>query len=75
VEVLPESQAAFIESRYEMVVYIDNERFDEEEQAYPSYTYLLDTRRMTNGVHRVTINLASIDGQVGAYSFTITVRN
>lgn len=75
VEVLPESRAAFTESRYEMIVFIDNERFDEEEQAYPSYTYLLDSRRVANGVHRVTVNLAGIDGQVGAYSFTITVRN
>ena len=75
VEVAPESLYAFNELRYEIVVFIDNERFDEEEQAYPSYNYVLDTRRLSNGEHWVTINLVSMTGQIGSYSFRLDVRN
>jgi len=75
VEVAPESLSAFNELRYEIVVFVDNERFDEEEQAYPSHTYVLDTRRLSNGEHLVTINLVSMTGQMGSYSFRINVAN
>lgn len=75
VEVSPESLSAFNELRYEIVVFVDNERFDEEEQAYPSHTYVLDTRRLSNGEHWVTINLVSMTGQMGSYSFRIDVAN
>lgn len=75
VEVSPESLPTFNELRYEIVVFVDNERFDEEEQAYPSHTYVLDTRRLSNGEHWVTINLVSMTGQMGSYSFRINVAN
>jgi hypothetical protein len=75
VDVSPESLPAFNESRFEIVVFVDHRRFDEEEQAYPSYTYVLDTRQLGNGEHLVTINLASMAGQVGSYSFRINVKN
>ncbi len=75
VEVSPESLSAFNELRYEIVVFVDHERFDEEEQAYPSYTYVLDTRRLSNGEHWITINLVSMTGQMGSYSFRIDVAN
>jgi hypothetical protein len=75
IEVSPESLPAFNESRYEIVVFVDQRKFDEEEQAFSSHTYLLDTRQLGNGEHPVTINLASLSGQVGSYSFRLNVRN
>jgi hypothetical protein len=75
IEVSPESLYSFNESRYEMVVYIDDKRFDEEEQAYSPYSYPLDTTSLLNGEHWISINLASITGQVGSYSFKINVNN
>jgi hypothetical protein len=74
-EVSPDSLDVFNESRYEIVVFVDQRRFDEEEQAYSSHSYLLDTRQFVNGEHLITINLASMTGQVGSYSFRIDVRN
>jgi hypothetical protein len=75
VEVSPESLPAFNESRFEIVVFVDHRRFDEEEQAYPSYTYLFDTNQFGNGEHLVTFNLAGMAGQVGSYTFRIDVKN
>ena len=75
VEVDPESMASFNELRYEIVVFIDNRRFDEEESAYSPYTYMLDTTKLSNGRHSVTINLSSLTGQVSAYSLEIDVNN
>lgn len=75
VEVAPESAYSFNESRYEIVVFVDNKRYDEEEQAYSPYTYVLDTTKLANGERWVTINLASITGQVGSYSFKLNINN
>ncbi len=75
VEVAPESIDSFNESRYEIVVFVDNERFDEEEQAYTPYSYTIDTNKFNNGEHWITINLSSLTGQIGSYSFKLNVRN
>jgi len=75
IEVAPESMPNFMESRYEIIVFVDNQRFDEEEHAQTPYTYLLDTTRLSNGEHLITINQASLTDQVGSYSFRIRVNN
>ena len=75
VELAPESLESFNESRYEIIVFVDNIRFDEEENAYSPYTYILATGVLSNGEHWVTMNLAGLDGQVGSYSFQINVNN
>jgi len=75
IKVGPESMPNFNESRYEIVVFIDNRRFDEEEQAFSPYTYILDTKRLKNGEHLVSVNLAGLAGQVGSYSFKLNVNN
>jgi len=74
-EVAPESIENFNEFRYEIVVFVDDQRFDEEENAYSPYTYILTTGALRNGEHRVTMNLVGLDGQVGSYSFVINVNN
>ncbi len=74
-EVAAESLDNFNESRYEIVVFVDNQRFDEEEQAYTPYTYTLDTKRLSNGEHDIAINLSSLTGQVGCYCFRVNVDN
>ncbi len=75
IRIASESLRNFNESRYEIVVFADNKRFDEEENAHSPYTYHLDTRKLSNGEHLITINQASLTGQVGAYSFRINVDN
>lgn len=75
IEVDPESLENFNNSRYEIVMFVDNERTDEEEYALSPYTYILDTTKLPNGEHRICINMAGLAGQVGSYSFTINVQN
>ncbi|MBI9077714.1 MAG: hypothetical protein JEZ02_20095 [Desulfatibacillum sp.] len=74
-EVNAEDVEDFYEGRYEIVVFVDNQRFDEEESAQTPYTYVLDTTSLENGIHQVTFNLAGLGGQVESYSFTIDVNN
>ncbi|SHL09883.1 FlgD Ig-like domain-containing protein [Desulfatibacillum alkenivorans DSM 16219] len=74
-EVTAEDVEDFYEGRYEIVVFVDNERFDEEESAQTPYTYVLDTTSLENGVHEVTFNLVGLGGQTESYSFTIEVYN
>lgn len=71
----PDYEPLFNQMRFELVVYVDGRRIDEEESAYTPYHYVLDTRRLTEGEHLITFNLASITGQVGAYSFNLSVDN
>jgi len=75
VAVAPESMYIFNETRHEIIIFVDNRRFDEEEHAHTPYSYILDTRKLTNGRHFVTINQASLTGRVGAYSFYLDVEN
>jgi hypothetical protein len=75
IEVAPESLPSFNESRYEIVVFVDNQRFDEEESAYTPYTYTLDTTKLANGEHVITINLVNLMGPTGSYTFRLNVNN
>ncbi len=75
ITVAPESLEAFNNGRYEIVVFVDNDRVDEEEHSQSPYHYVLDTTRMSNGEHAVTINQAGLNGQVGSYTFRINVQN
>ena len=68
-------QDIFDQTRFETVIFIDGKRFDEEENAFSPYTYRLDTRRLANGPHLVTINQVGLTGEIGSYSFTLDVRN
>ncbi len=75
IEVDPESLENFNNARYEIVMFVDNERTDEEEYAQSPYTYILDTTKLSNGEHQICINMAGLAGQVGSYSFKINVQN
>lgn len=75
VVVSPESMHMFNQTRHEIILFVDNQRFDEEEHAHTPYTYTLDTKRLSNGERFITVNQASLTGQVGAYSFILNVNN
>lgn len=75
IAVAPESMYIFNETRHEIIIFVDNRRFDEEEHAHTPYTYILDTRKLTDGRHFIAVNQASLTGQTGAYSFYLDVEN
>ncbi len=74
-EVAPESLQDFNNGRYEIVVFLDNERMDEEEHAQSPYTYILDTTKLRDGLHTLTFNQAGLNGQITSYTFKINVQN
>ncbi|MEW6428281.1 MAG: FlgD immunoglobulin-like domain containing protein [Thermodesulfobacteriota bacterium] len=74
-EIDPSYSEIFNNSRFETVVFVDGERFDEEENSYSPYTYQLDTTRIGNGPHLITINQVGLTGQIGSYSFTVEINN
>lgn len=75
ITVAPDYLEIFNQSRFETVVYVDDQRFDEEENTFSPYIYRLDTSRLADGEHRMTINQVGIEGQVGSYSFLLKVAN
>jgi len=70
-----ESMDMLNEARFELIIFIDYRRFDEEEHAYTPYVYTLDTTSLSNGEHMITVNLVGLTGQVGSYSFKVDVNN
>ncbi len=62
-------------TRYEVITYIDNEFYMEDEQGYHPYTFELDTSDLSNGNHTVTFNIATLTDQVGSGSIIIAVQN
>ncbi len=75
IEVEEESLYNLDQSGYEILIFLDNKRFDEMEQPYAPFTYSLDTTRLTNGEHFIAINLMSTSDQIGSYCFKIMVDN
>lgn len=63
------------ESKYELKMFIDNVFLMEDEEGMDPFTYRLDTRSITNGVHTITINLAVYDGEVGPFSAPVFINN
>ncbi|MCP3887886.1 MAG: hypothetical protein GY702_03295 [Desulfobulbaceae bacterium] len=62
-------------TRYEVITYVDNEFYMEDEQGYHPYTFELDTSELADGNHTVTFNIATLTDQVGSGSINITVKN
>ncbi|MEW6096311.1 MAG: hypothetical protein AB1567_07280 [bacterium] len=69
------SKRVLSESRFELVLYVDNVLWGEEEQGYEPYTWILDTKKLRNGEHTITINVATLTDQVGAASLKVKVNN
>ena len=61
--------------RYEVVVFIDGIFIMEDEEGISPFTYRLDTKHLNDGLHIMTVNIASFEGEVGTYSALIKVKN
>jgi len=61
--------------RYEVVFFVDGALVSEDETGYTPYTWAFDTRGLANGRHVLTVNLATLDGQVGSASIAVRVAN
>ncbi|MFH2138362.1 MAG: FlgD immunoglobulin-like domain containing protein [Candidatus Omnitrophota bacterium] len=63
-----------VESRFEIICYIDNIFYFEEEQGFTPFNYRWDPQGMTAGEHIVTFNLQSYTGAVGTKSLKVRIK-
>ncbi len=75
IELTDAARALLSEQRFEYVLYIDNVLYGEEENGQSPYTWREDLSKLSPGKHLVTINVATLTGQVGAASAWIEVQD
>ncbi|MEA3467531.1 MAG: hypothetical protein U9R57_04820 [Thermodesulfobacteriota bacterium] len=63
------------ERRYEIICYVDYKFITEQEEGYSPSTWLWDTNNMPNGEHVLTVNVATLTGQVASASMKVMVQN
>lgn len=75
VDLSPEDKKYFIMNQFEIVFAIDGQYFMEETNGYVPYNWVWDTAQFPDGEHLLTINVASLNDQIGAYSRKIIIKN
>jgi hypothetical protein len=63
------------EQRYEIILFVDFRFVTEMEEGYSPFNLKWNTRETANGEHLITINVATLSGQVSSASTRLTVRN
>lgn len=74
IEVDPEDRNWLIRNRFEIMIYVDNIFFFEEEEGYTPFTYFWDTRGIKPGRHVITANISDYEGHVGTQSLLLDVK-
>lgn len=62
------------ERRYEIICYVDFKFITEQEEGYSPSTWALDTKNIPDGEHILTVNVATLTGQVASASVKVTVQ-
>lgn len=63
------------EDRYEILFFVDFMFVTEREEGYSPFTLNWDSRTVANGEHLVTVNVATLSGQVSSGSVKVWVQN
>ena len=63
------------EQRYEIIFFVDFKFVTEMEEGYSPFTIVWDTREVGNGEHIITVNVATLTGQVSSASMKVMVEN
>lgn len=63
------------EQRYEIIFFVDFKFITEMEEGYSPFSLVWDTRDVSNGEHIITINVATLTGQVSSASMRVVVEN
>ena len=71
----PDVKKVITEQRYEMLFFVDFKFFTEEEEGYSPYTWMWNTKLVTNGEHILTVNVCTLAGQVSSFSVKVDVKN
>ena len=68
-------QLRMLNERFEPILFIDGNYFVENEVGFFPMTWNLDTSKLTDGIHYLTINLRGYNGHFGSASVKIFVQN
>lgn len=63
------------ERRYEIICYVDFKFITEQEEGYSPSTWILDTKKIPDGEHILTVNIATLKGQMASASHKVFVQN
>lgn len=63
------------ERRYEIICYVDFKFITEQEEGYSPSTWVWDTSNVPKGEHILTVNVATLTGQVASGSMKVMVQN
>jgi hypothetical protein len=63
------------EQRYEIVFFVDFRFAGEVDEGYSPYRWVWDSRTTRNGEHIITVNVATLTGQVESASLKVLVKN
>jgi hypothetical protein len=63
------------EERYEILFFVNFNFVTEREEGYSPFTLSWDSRTVPNGEHLLTINVATLSGQVSTASVKVWVQN
>jgi hypothetical protein len=63
------------EQRYEIVFFVDFRFAGEVDEGYSPYRWIWDSRTTRNGEHIITVNVATLTGQVESASLKVLVQN
>ncbi len=63
------------EQRYEIIFFADFTFITEMEEGYSPITLVWDTRDTSNGEHIITVNVATLTGQISSASMRVVVQN
>ncbi|MFH1220206.1 MAG: FlgD immunoglobulin-like domain containing protein [Candidatus Eisenbacteria bacterium] len=72
---IEEADLAFLTGqRYEIALYVDFELYAEEEVGYSPFNWMWDTQGLPEGEHVLTVNVVSLNDQVGARSLKFVIQ-
>lgn len=63
------------EQRYEILCYVDFRFAAEQEEGYSPSTWIWDSNKVANGEHVLTVNVATLTGNLATASLTVFVSN
>lgn len=69
------TRLALSQNRFELVIFVDDQRWDEVEYGYVPLTYVMDTKQMKPGEHLITVSLVTLTDQRASRSARINVEN
>ena len=68
------TQEILSQQRFEMILYVDDLLFAEEETGFSPYSWVVPASRLSGGSHILSVNIATLSNQIGTASLPIVMR-